>query len=188
MSNHIEMEIIKNQELDFLTKEELLFVNKISEYGIECHSSTNHTYDGRPYSIHLNMVFHFALKFSSLIPREKIPVALGSAWVHDTIEDVRQTYNDVKKVCGEEVAEIVYALTNEKGKNRKERASKKYYQEMRENKIAVFVKLCDRLANMEYSSQSGSRMIDLYRKENENFISELYFPEFESMYEAMKKY
>jgi (p)ppGpp synthase/HD superfamily hydrolase len=164
------------------------WIDSIKEYGKECHSSTNHLYDGNPYSVHLELVFKFACEFSHLITEEKIHVALASAWTHDTIEDTRQTYNDVKKACGEEVAEVVYALTNEKGKNRKERANDKYYLEMRKNKIAVYVKLCDRLANLEYSSKSGSRMSDLYKKEHEGFVSKLYFPEFEPMYDEMKKY
>ena len=69
------------------------------------------------------------------------------------------TYNDVKKVAGsmltEEQAlmatEIVYALTNDKGRSRAERAGEKYYQGIRETPYAPFVKLCDRLANITYS-------------------------------------
>jgi ATP phosphoribosyltransferase regulatory subunit HisZ len=57
-----------------------------------------------------------------------------AALFHDSIEDARLTYNDVLSIAKEYMTEgyakasteIVYALTNEKGRNRKERANEKY--------------------------------------------------------------
>lgn len=123
-----------------------------------------------------------------------------AALLHDAIEDARLTYNDIlnklspyttfnyyepgdfydsyKKLCVlkikcEEIADIVYAVTNEKGKNRSERANDKYYQGIRENKLAVIVKICDRLANVLYSKMMNSRMLDVYKKEHEHFINSI---------------
>ena len=39
-----------------------------------------------------------------------------ACWGHDLIEDTRVSYNDVKGQLGEEAADIIYALTNEKVK------------------------------------------------------------------------
>lgn len=93
----------------------------------------------------------------------------ASAFLHDTIEDARMTYNDVVKFLKEfkgggfvlpegvrqhledQVPEIVYALTNEKGRNRGERANDLYYQGIRQTKFASFIKMCDRLANIQYT-------------------------------------
>jgi hypothetical protein len=91
---------------------------------------------------------------------------LVAAWGHDLIEDCRVSYNDVKTHLGQEAADIVYAVTNEKGKNRAERANEKYYQGIRETPGAVFVKLCDRIANVQYSKMTKSRMFEMYSKEN----------------------
>ena len=66
-------------------------------------------------------------------------------------------------------------FTNEKGKNRKERANDKYYEGIRNTPGAVFVKLCDRIANVQYSKMTGSRMFDKYREENDNFVIKLGF-------------
>jgi (p)ppGpp synthase/HD superfamily hydrolase len=96
-----------------------------------------------------------------------------AAWGHDAIEDTRVSYNDVKEVLGLTAADIVYACTNEKGKNRKERANDKYYEGIRNTPGAVFVKLCDRIANVQYSKMTKSRMFEMYKKENENFINSL---------------
>lgn len=155
---------------------------------VKQHKETNHMYDAYlPYEFHLRMVVGVYEKFKYLIePISDTDVYLA-CWAHDTIEDTRVTYNDVKEVLGYEVAELVYALTNEKGKNRKERANEKYYKGIRQIKYAVFVKLCDRIANIEYSKMSGSRMFELYRKENDNFIEMLGINEFHFC-NPMKKY
>jgi (p)ppGpp synthase/HD superfamily hydrolase len=98
---------------------------------------------------------------------------LRSAWGHDLIEDCRVSYNDVKNQLGQEAADIVYAVSNEKGKNRVERANDKYYEGIRNTPGAVFVKLCDRIANVQYSKMTKSRMFEMYKKENDEFVVQL---------------
>lgn len=71
------------------------------------------------------------------------------------------------------VGDIVYAVTNEKGKNRSERANDKYYAGIVATPGAVFVKLCDRIANVQYGKMTGSGMYDKYKKENANFVTKL---------------
>ena len=72
---------------------------------------------------------------------------------------------------------MVYALTNEKGRTRAERANDKYYQGIRETPYAPFLKLSDRLANAGYScSQVGSgagnsRMKQVYSSEWPHFLA-----------------
>ena len=149
-------------------------IKKSKDYAIYCHRSTNHQYDGHLYEFHLEMVVKVANRFLYLIPEEFRDIVIGSCWCHDTIEDTRQTYNDVKEATCIEVADIVYAVTNEKGKTRKERANDKYYEGIRNTQFAIFVKLCDRISNMEYSISQGSKMAEMYKKENDKFISYLY--------------
>jgi (p)ppGpp synthase/HD superfamily hydrolase len=98
---------------------------------------------------------------------------LRSAWGHDLIEDCRVSYNDVKNQLGQEAADIIYAVSNEKGKTRAERANDKYYEGIRNTPGAVFVKLCDRIANVQYSKMTKSRMFEMYKKENTNFLTKL---------------
>jgi (p)ppGpp synthase/HD superfamily hydrolase len=75
----------------------------------------------------------------------------------------------VKEHLGQEAADIIYAVTNEKGKNRKERGGVKYYEGIRQTPGAVFVKLCDRIANVQYSKMTKSRMFEMYKKEHQDF-------------------
>jgi (p)ppGpp synthase/HD superfamily hydrolase len=144
--------------------------SKIIAFAIQSHASVNQEYDGLPYSVHLSMVFSQAMKFIDHIPQHRRNDVLNAVWLHDTIEDCRLTYNDILKVSNKEVAELVYALTNEKGKIRDERANEKYYKGICETQFAVFIKLCDRLANVIYSKDTNSRMFDVYKKENKKFL------------------
>lgn len=71
-------------------------------------------------------------------------------------------------------AEMVYALTNEKGRTRAERANDKYYQGIRETAYAPFLKLADRLANITYScshsNEANGHMRQVYRSEWPHFL------------------
>jgi (p)ppGpp synthase/HD superfamily hydrolase len=153
----------------------MTFTEKI-DWCFKQHENTNHKYDKElPYSFHLNMVADVYSQFDSLIdePDDTQPILLACAG-HDLIEDARVSYNDCKKVLGEYVANIIYAVTNEKGKTRSERANDKYYEGIRNTKYADFVKLCDRIANVKYSKLIGSKkMFDQYHKENEHFLEQI---------------
>lgn len=156
------------------TKDELqsiVAVNKAKEYASRLHSSVNHKYDDKPYSYHLQMVFDIAKDNIHHVRQEYWTHVLAACWGHDLIEDCRVTYNDVRKELGYEAAEIIYALTNEKGKNRSQRANDKYYQGIIATPYAPFVKVCDRIANFDYSIHTGSSMAEKYSKEMDEFLS-----------------
>lgn len=99
-----------------------------------------------------------------------------ACWGHDLIEDARCSFNDVSKELGGDAANIVYAVTNEKGKNRAERGNDKYYEGIRNTSGAQFVKMCDRIANVQYSKMTKSRMFDMYGDENEGFLEKIQCP------------
>jgi (p)ppGpp synthase/HD superfamily hydrolase len=144
------------------------------EWIFEQHRATNHFYDTYlPYEFHLNMVAQAAKDFAHIVTYADVEIVKLAAYGHDLIEDTRVSYNDVVEVLGIEAADIIYAVSNEKGKTRKERANENYYAGIRSTPYAVFVKLCDRIANVQYSKMTKSRMFEMYKKENEHFIKEL---------------
>jgi hypothetical protein len=71
--------------------------------------------------------------------------------------------------------EIVYALTNGKGRTRAERANDHYYEGIRKTRLAPFVKMCDRMANIRYGTlfAGKSRIFDIYRKDHWHFIDSI---------------
>jgi len=150
------------------------------------HQSVNQTYGGGlPYGYHLDMVAEGVRSFGHLVcvSDDDVLPLFFAAYYHDSIEDARQTYNDVmntaRTMMTEEqslmATEIVYALTNDKGRTRAERAGERYYQGIRQTPYAPFVKLCDRLANISFSCASeGSenvRMREVYKQEVPHFLS-----------------
>lgn len=155
---------------------------------IDQHRLTNHFYNRYlPYEFHLRMVVEVCKDYLHLLPKnyltredsvyhnswetvdETKSAVEYACWGHDLIEDARRSYNEIKERLGHNAADIIYAVTNEKGKNRAERANEKYYEGIRQTPGAVFVKLCDRIANVQYSKLTKSRMFETYKKENESF-------------------
>jgi len=98
-----------------------------------------------------------------------------AAWLHDTIEDTEISYDKIKFGFGEEIADIVYAVTNEMGRNRRERYAKTY-PKIKANKDALIIKLADRIANIEFSKGSNTSYVAMYKKEWPTFEAELHDP------------
>lgn len=148
----------------------------------------NQFYDkGLTYSFHTDVVLLQGLKFLHLIPDlvDKFIVKCGLKG-HDLIEDARLTYNDIKtsiidilikngldnhikysevEKIGISVAEIVYQCTDYRGRNRHERKPIEYYNELVQNKLAVFVKICDIIGNTKYGFLTNSDKVSMYKKE-----------------------
>ena len=161
------------------------------------HASVNQNYDQvHPYGYHLDMVAKLVQRYGYYVCSDEadvLPLLFG-AYYHDAIEDARRTYNDVlrtaRQFMDEEqallAAEIVYALTNDKGRTRAERAGERYYQGIRSTPYAPLVKLADRLANATYSfrhlnekndfSGLNAQMKEVYRREMPHFLQSITVP------------
>jgi len=173
------------KDFDFFLEENAAAVTSIRDAAGELHRSVGQQYgNGLPYLYHLQMVADVVMEYGYLVceSREDILPMIFGAYFHDSIEDARYTYNDVKRHAGKlgmtpeqavTAAEIVYALTDEKGRTRAERQSERYYDCIRETPYAPFVKMSDRLANMRFSfksSEGSPHMKEVYRGEFPDFI------------------
>jgi (p)ppGpp synthase/HD superfamily hydrolase len=157
------------------------------EWAFNKHHEVNQKYGGYlPYSYHLNLVVAVATKFITLIPEEDRDLVISACYLHDTLEDCHVSYIEIAKEFNTELAEIVYAVTNDKGRNRKQRAGEAYYEGIRNTKYAIFVKVCDRIANVLYSCMFGSSMFELYGKEQKAFAQNLYNSKYRIMFEALE--
>ena len=143
----------------------------IHQHNVEC----NQKYaKSLPYSMHLLYVDEQARKFNYLIPGDKLFIVRAACYGHDLIEDARITYNDIIEVArkkgfspeaAEELAEIIFLCTEMRGRNRAERKNDVFYHQLVANELAVFVKLCDIIANIKYSIVENSSMYDKYLTE-----------------------
>lgn len=166
-------------------REHTTTVRDIEREAVRLHASVGQTYGkGLPYGYHLCAVARVAMQYAASVVADEdniLPVVFG-AYFHDSIEDARLTYNDVIAHAGRYMdsrqavvaAEIVYALTNEKGRTRAERADERYYSGIRATPYAPLVKLCDRYANISYSHMSGQQhFIKVYTDEWTHFLKSI---------------
>ena len=162
----------------------------LAEAAAQCHAAVNQTYDGYlPYAFHLRLTASYALRFLPLLQLDEAQgeTVLAAAYFHDTLEDARLSYNDLNALLTRlkaehglrldvhAAAEAVYALTNDKGRTRAERAGDAYYQGIRETPFAPFLKMCDRLANLRYSTlwTPRQRMAQVYAEEMPHFLKNI---------------
>ena len=119
-----------------------------------------------PYEKHLDDVIDVLTEHDIVSPK-----LLKAAYLHDIVEDCDVSYNKIKDYFGEDVAEIVYCVTDELGRNRKERKAKTL-PKIASNPDAVIVKLADRIANIQHGGK-----VDMYQKEYLNFRDTLKQPD-----------
>jgi len=135
----------------------MIEIPEVMRFATKAH--TGQMYGEYPYTTHLSDVQAVMTEFE--IFQKKY---IAAAWCHDVLEDTENNYNDLKKVVGEEVAEIVYAVTDELGRNREER-HKKTWPKIKINRDALIVKLCDMIANVRMGVKEGSSMAVKYKQE-----------------------
>jgi (p)ppGpp synthase/HD superfamily hydrolase len=148
-------------------------VERAAKFARDMHAYTNCKYDNQPYDIHLKMVEdnaeRFIHNFFSCVKTERENEHLqilvkSAASCHDLFEDARISYNNLKEIMGVEVAEVVFKLTDCDGRNRRHKLLQTLAKVMN-NERSKYVKLCDRIANAQYSFNNKSRMFNVYKAE-----------------------
>ena len=156
------------------------------------HDNVNQKYGPYPYTFHLEMVKNIAKEnaceyMGSYATKDECIKLLLTSIEHDLIEDTTCRYSDVYNLninilssylnedknsfyvnkYSKEITEAVYALTDEKGRNRAERHNEKYWNEILENGLALYIKLCDIYANMLSSKYIiyNHKLYEMYNEE-----------------------
>lgn len=162
------LEVIKT----YISKpEDIAFVTKAFEFALEKHQGQLRK-SGEPYINHCLSVTYILATYQSA------PDTLAAGLLHDTLEDCKVTYAEIKKLFNDDVADIVQAVTKIKNlpdvSSEETSASthRKLILAMAKDIRAVIVKLCDRLHNM--------RTLQYFKEEKQIRISketlEVYAP------------
>lgn len=142
-------------------------LHKAMKFAIRAHGDQK--YGPYPYVYHLIMVDEVLYKYGYFANKIR-----SAAYLHDILEDTKITKRELENEFDEIVANWVYLITNEPGKNRKER-HEKTYPKIRTNPFAVALKLADRIANVSFSIETNNDgMMKMYRKEHEEFKKALW--------------
>lgn len=136
------------------------------KFAIKAHGDQK--YGKHPYIDHLRQTVAVLKRFG--VTDQDI---LTAGLLHDVLEDTNTQKDYLASIFGEEITGIVYAVTDEKGKTRRER-HEKTYPKTAANKKGVIVKLADRIANVENCIKEKSDLLGMYKKEYAGFKSALY--------------
>lgn len=154
-----------NHKSNLAMQEQTLLEQEI-EFATKKHE--NQKYGDVPYKDHLSHVQQVAKR------HELGEFLEAAAWLHDCIEDCEVTYEDIEDLFGYTMAEVVWSVTVE---NPAEPRNKRVQETCRKTRLSlqgVLLKLCDRIANVEFAVATGRKSIfKMYLKENELFLTSL---------------
>lgn len=117
-------------------------VHDARDFAIAKHSGQVRKHDGRPYIAHLDAV-------ASVLSEHgyKNPDMLAAAFLHDTIEKSDTTIEEISQRFGEQIAELVYWLTDSEKGSRTSRAVQAAWRLSRAPWDAKLIKLADIIDN-----------------------------------------
>lgn len=130
----------------------ITIVDLAKEFALKHHR--DQMYGDKPYEYHLNKVYEKVKKFGLGTDAEVV------AWLHDVYEDCDISIVDIMDTFGENIATAVKAISNDVS----------FYNTLRNirtNKLAKSVKICDRICNMEESV--GKPIARKYLKQYKEF-------------------
>ncbi|MCD9521472.1 HD domain-containing protein [Photobacterium carnosum] len=131
-------------------------------------------YGETPYAVHLNTVAKLAQPFGI--------DAMIVAQLHDVIEDTDTNFNELVDRFGFTIADAVNSVTDVKLEDRAKRKLEINHRLAALNitedaaRLALIVKVCDRLANVRSSSKSSPRHYKMYQHEHSAFKDAVYRP------------
>ena len=124
-------------------------------------------YGDKPYSYHLDMVYHTLLTHQ--VTDADI---LAASYLHDLLEDTDVSKKEIELLFGSKVSNLVYALTGF-GKTRVERNKHSSDKILLFGDDAVTLKLADRISNVENCKANNKKLYSMYLKENTAFSNKL---------------
>lgn len=134
----------------------------------------NQKYGDYPYSIHLFLVVNTLQRFGFNNFNSKAAPLLIAALLHDTVEDTDMTMMEIENDFGKEIAEHVWAVTDDKSLRREERKIQ-VCKKLQSNAKSIPLKLADRIANLEFCVfNSNIEMFEKYKAEHTLFKEMLY--------------
>ncbi len=135
----------------------------------------------KPYVYHLDQVADLAARYfdcfsmyggDGVLPKHVYAVA----FLHDVLEDTDVTREQLEEKFGGAIARDVWYVTDAEGINRKQRKLHTWYK-IRSSRVALYIKLCDRLANtLESAAMDKHSLLGMYQKEFPLFEAALYVP------------
>lgn len=143
------------------------------EYAKEAHKGVVRKLSKEPYITHPEQVVEILSKYKGR--SKNISSLKAAAYLHDTLEDDKNTTTDrLKSLFGELVTSLVEELTSDK-KKQKEMGKDEYlaHKMISMSNYGLVLKLCDRISNISDLNKADEKFKNKYKKETEFIVEKL---------------
>ena len=135
-------------------------------FAIRAHGAQMRKFSGQPYVVHLDAVVRILQSFGITAA----PV-LAAAYLHDTVEDTEASIEDILKAFVEEIAELVYWLTDAEQGKRKIRKLMSAWRLGRAPFDAKLIKLADFIDNTHDICRHDRHFAPVYLREKAKILA-----------------
>jgi len=122
---------------------------KACKFAAEAHNGQPVPGTDLPYLVHLGLVSMEVIAAIGIDDRYDADLAMQCAWLHDTIEDTKTSYDDIVDTFGVEVADGVQALTKDDGLPKSDQMADSLKRIKDQPKEVWAVKMADRITNLQ---------------------------------------
>lgn len=122
----------------------------------------------KPFFGHLKDVVYELTNFGFDIEEDELMMC--SAYLHHILEDTPVTYQYIEDLFGKDTADLVWTVTDEMGRNRKERRERAYPKIFSTRESSI-LKLADLSANVHDSIKNQTPQLEMYREEWESIYA-----------------
>jgi guanosine-3',5'-bis(diphosphate) 3'-pyrophosphohydrolase len=141
-------------------------IGRARAFAVRAHGAQMRKYSKQPYVVHLDGVVGILQSFGVTAA----PV-LAAAYLHDTVEDTDVSIEDILKAFGEEVAELVYWLTDAERGKRKIRKLMSAWRLGRAPFDAKLIKLADFIDNTPDLCRHDRHFAPVYLREKAKVLA-----------------
>jgi (p)ppGpp synthase/HD superfamily hydrolase len=140
-------------------------------------------YGEAPYFDHLQMVVNLVRIYSSLVPKDDLEDVICAAYLHDILEDTLCTQDEILRALNPRILLLVKLLT----KNGSDPES--YFNQVSQDDLAIFVKVCDRFANIACCIRDDNDdKIAKYKEQNPIFYRILLRENYRYLFDQIKEF
>lgn len=154
-------------------------------YALSAHQLFGGFYYGRPYAMHIQMVSALVKHFIPLIPRHHQQIVFDAACCHAALDENVATYEELVRQITVLGADIVSACTPNNARSIADKYNSSFYDRVTRNHYAVFVTVCDRIADITYLSKSSPATCQRLMDEMVKFKISLYIKRYEALFDKL---
>ena len=137
-------------------------------FAVTKHGGQLRKYSDEPYVVHLDSVVNILRSFGITAP-----AVLAAAYLHDSVEDTEATIQDIYDSFGEQIAELVYWLTDAEQGRRRMRKIMSAWRLGRAPWDAKMIKLADLIDNTEDIRRKDRHFAPVYLSEKRKILAKM---------------